>query len=92
MRVPDQWETPLAENRLLILSPFDESQKRVTVKLAERRNKFVGALSDELFVIHTQKDTETFRLAVQAMRAGKKTFTLKDEENQSLIEAGATDL
>lgn len=86
MRVLEQWRKPLAENRLLILSPFDKNQKRVTVKLAEQRNRLVAALSDQLFVIHAQRGTETFNIAVDAMRAGKKTFTLKDEENQSLIQ------
>lgn len=90
MRVPGQWKIPLAENRLLILSPFDQSQKRATVKLAEQRNRFVAALSDQLFVIHTQRGTETFSIAVDAIRVGQKTLTLKDEENQSLIEAGTT--
>lgn len=90
MRVPAQWKSPLAENRLLILSPFDERQKRTTVKLAEQRNHFVASLSDELFVIHTQRGTETFNIAVDAIRADKKTYTIKDKENQALIQSGAT--
>ena len=90
MRVPDTWKIPLAENRLLVLSPFDQSRKRTTAKLAKQRNTFVAALSDELFVIHAQQDTETFRLAVEAIRAGKKIVTIRDEENQALLQVGAS--
>lgn len=89
MRVPDNWKTALAANRLLILSPFDKNHKRMTAKLAEQRNRFVAALSDELFVIHAGSRTGTFNLAVETMRAGKRIFTIKDAENQALIEAGA---
>jgi predicted Rossmann fold nucleotide-binding protein DprA/Smf involved in DNA uptake len=61
----------------------------MTAKLAEQRNRFVAALSDELFVIHAGNRTGTFTLAVETMRVGKRIFTLKDAENQALIEAGA---
>lgn len=90
MRIPGQWKTPFAEKRLLILSPFDESLKRASVKLAEQRNHFVASLSDQLFVIHTQRGTETFNIAVDAIKTGKKTYTIQDKENQALIQAGAT--
>ena len=89
MRVPDNWKIALAANRLLILSPFEKNHKRMTAKLAEQRNRFVAALSDELFVIHAGNRTGTFTLAVETMRVGKRIFTLKDAENQALIEAGA---
>ncbi len=89
MRVPDNWKTALAANRLLILSPFEKNHKRMTAKLAEQRNRFVAALSDELFIIHAGSRTGTFNLAVETMRAGKRIFTIKDAENQVLIEAGA---
>ena len=89
MRIPSDWKTALAANRLLILSPFEKSHKRVTARLAEQRNQFVAALSDELFVIHAGYRTGTFDLAVENMKSGKKIFTIEDAENQALIEAGA---
>lgn len=36
--------------RLLIISPFENNIKRVTVKTAERRNKFMIELADEVVI------------------------------------------
>ena len=89
MRTPDAWKKPLAENRLLVVSPFEESRKRVTAKLANQRNDFVAALSDEIFIINAGIGTGTFDLAVKAIKAGKKTYTINDTENKELIRMGA---
>ncbi len=89
MRIPGEWEKSLAENRLLIVSLFDKSHKRVTARLANQRNNFVAALSDEIFVIHAKSGARTFSLAVEAIKAGKKTYTINDTENKDLIRAGA---
>jgi len=55
MRIPSEWKTSLAEGRLLILSPFAEKQRRVTVNLARKRNELVAALADEVFVAHKEE-------------------------------------
>ena len=89
MRIPDVWKKPLSENRLLIVSPFEESHKRVTAKLANQRNDFAATLSDEIFIIHAASDAGTFDLAVKAIKAGKKTYTINDTGNRELIRAGA---
>ncbi len=65
MRFPSNWQTALAGNRLLILSPFDKNQTRVTSKLADQRNHLVAAISDELFINHAKSGTGTFNLAVE---------------------------
>jgi len=41
---------PLEEGRILIISPFDKSVKRVTEKTAEIRNKMMIELSDNITV------------------------------------------
>ncbi len=89
MRMPDAWKKPLAENRLLVVSPFAGSHKRVTAKLADQRNDFVAALSDEIFIIFAGTYTGTFDLAVRAIKAGKKTYTINNTENRELIRMGA---
>ena len=48
---PD-WKKPLAAGRLLILSAFNTTESRVTTALASRRNEFVAALADEVFIPH----------------------------------------
>ncbi len=51
-RVPPEWKTPLAAGRLLVLSTFVATANRVTTELAGRRNAFVAALADEVFIAH----------------------------------------
>lgn len=47
-----EWQKPLADCRLLILSCFNEGERRVTAELATRRNEFVAALADEVWFAH----------------------------------------
>ena len=51
-RVPPEWQQPLAAGRLLVLSPFTARENRVTADLATRRNEFVAALANEVFIVH----------------------------------------
>ena len=89
MRMPDAWKKPLAEKRLLVVSPFAKSHKRVTEKLANQRNDFVAALSDEIFIIHAASSSGTFDIAMRAIKTGKKAYTINAMENSDLIRAGA---
>jgi predicted Rossmann fold nucleotide-binding protein DprA/Smf involved in DNA uptake len=51
-RVPPDWKKPLTTGRLLILSAFTATANRITAELASRRNEFVAALADEVFIAH----------------------------------------
>jgi hypothetical protein len=52
MRPPAGWKEPLADNRLLVLSQFPASERRVTKDLAVRRNQLAAALADEVVFAH----------------------------------------
>jgi predicted Rossmann fold nucleotide-binding protein DprA/Smf involved in DNA uptake len=52
MRPPTDWKKPLADNRMLVLSMFPASERRVTKDLAVERNRFVAALADEVVFAH----------------------------------------
>jgi predicted Rossmann fold nucleotide-binding protein DprA/Smf involved in DNA uptake len=52
-RVPADWKKSLAAGRLLILSAFAPTANRATAELGYRRNEFVAALADEVFIAHT---------------------------------------
>jgi len=52
-RLPAQWAIAVASGRMLILSAFATTATRVTAELAARRNEFVAALADEVFIAHT---------------------------------------
>ena len=49
-RVPPDWKKPLAAGCLLVISAFAATASRVTADLASRRNEFVAALADEVFI------------------------------------------
>lgn len=49
-RVEAELKKPLAEDRLLIISPFEESVKQVSTKTSQIRNKLMIALADSITV------------------------------------------
>jgi hypothetical protein len=70
---------PLAAGRLLLLSPFDAAERRVTAELAAYRNRFVAALAERVLFIHTAPGSRTEALA-REVRGG-----------QAGLRAGASD-
>jgi predicted Rossmann fold nucleotide-binding protein DprA/Smf involved in DNA uptake len=61
-RIPAEWQTPLADGRLLILSGFSAAEKRITTELATRRNAIVAALADEVCFAHITPGGQSERL------------------------------
>ena len=51
-RLPAQWAIAVASGRMLILSAFAATATRITAELAARRNEFVAALADEVYIAH----------------------------------------
>jgi predicted Rossmann fold nucleotide-binding protein DprA/Smf involved in DNA uptake len=51
-RLPAQWAIAVASGRMLILSAFASTAARITAELAVRRNEFVAALADEVYIAH----------------------------------------
>jgi hypothetical protein len=54
MRVPAELKGSMTDGRLLLLSPFASSDRRVTKELAVQRNRFVAALADEIVYAHVE--------------------------------------
>jgi len=42
----------MVEGRLLIISPFADGVRRSTALTAQKRNEFIGSISDESVVIY----------------------------------------
>ena len=89
MRTPRAWKDPIAQGRLLVLSPFDDAQRRGTAKLAEARNEFVADLADALLIIHAAPGSKTEDLARKVIATGKPVLTLQSPHNSNLVELGA---
>ena len=49
-KVESEFEKPLEQGRLLIISPFDKRTKRVTEQTTETRNKLMIDLADNITV------------------------------------------
>jgi hypothetical protein len=88
MRFSTVWRTPIAEGRLLILSPFGAPHHRTTANLAEQRNCFVGTLADTIVLAHAHAGSKIDRLYTWIVASGKQVFTLNLPENASLMKHG----
>lgn len=89
LRVPPAHREPLAAGRLLLLSPFAESERRITAETAERRNRFVAALAATALVAHAAAGSRTDALCREIARSGTRLLTLDDPANAHLADLGA---
>ena len=85
MRIPKSWRVPIDENRLLILSPFENKHRRPTVALAEHRNRFVEMFADKILIAYAANKSKTMRLCSEASMKGKKVYTLDNQINFKTI-------
>jgi predicted Rossmann fold nucleotide-binding protein DprA/Smf involved in DNA uptake len=88
MRPRVEYKKPIEKGRLLLLSPFKESQKRNTVETANERNRFVAALADAVFVAHASANSKMERFCHEVLKLGKPLYTFESEANSNLIEMG----
>ncbi len=87
MRIKSAWKAALSEERLLILSIF-ENQARATAALANRRNVFVAALADNICVAHAADGGKTLKFAEMLIGWGKSVFTFDTGANAALFRLG----
>ncbi len=71
LRIKPEWKRPLAERRLLILSPFPPEMKRGAARDGHRRNLFVAALADEVLIAHAAAGSKVVLLAEEIEGWGK---------------------
>ncbi len=89
MRVPPAWKAPLENGRLLVLSPLPERSRAATAELATRRNRFVAALANQIFVVHAAVGSKTEQLCRQLLKNKRRLLTFNREENRNLLDLGA---
>lgn len=89
MRVPRAWRGPLAEGRLLVLSPFGAGKRRATAELAAQRNGFVASMADAVFVAHAAAGGATEGFCWIVAGWGKALLTLDDPANANVLAMGA---
>ena len=89
MRLPREWRAPLAEGRLLLLSPFAEGPRRATAELALARNLFLAALAGAVLIAHARPGGRTERFAAAVVAWGLPLLTLESPHNGNLVALGA---
>lgn len=92
MRIPKLWKAPLADGRLLVISPFVDHRPRVTMELAEQRNRFVSRLADEVFIAHAAAGSKTLAFCEDLIKQKKPIVTVDRSENASLLKLGVESL
>jgi len=88
-RLPREWQKAIKAGRMLLLSPFDEKQKRATSELAVERNRFVASIADAVLIVYAHPGSKTEALCCETLASGKRVYTFNDPANQHLIEMGA---
>lgn len=84
-----KFRKPLEDGRLLLLSPFDDDERRVTAELAATRNRFVAALAERVLFIHAAPGGRTEALAREVIGWGKPAYALAHPANANLMDLGA---
>jgi predicted Rossmann fold nucleotide-binding protein DprA/Smf involved in DNA uptake len=85
-------QAAIAHQRLLILSTFPPSQKRMTAALAQRRNQFVTALADALLILHAKPGSKTEALVKTAIAWEKPCWTMPHPSHDHLLQLGVRSL
>lgn len=70
-KIEPEFQKAIEQNRLLIITPFDKSVKRVTEKTARTRNQLMTDLADKITVGYVSKDGQLEELLKQT----NKTIT-----------------
>ena len=81
MRVPTEWRDALAAGRLLILSPFEAKNRRITAETAQYRNRFIAALADRILIPHAAPGSKTEAFARKVEGRGKRITGLDHLQN-----------
>jgi predicted Rossmann fold nucleotide-binding protein DprA/Smf involved in DNA uptake len=92
LRLPTPWRTALENESLLLLSPFEEEQKRSTTTRALARNEFIAALADVLCITHATPGGKSESFCHELCTEGKPIFALDTVENTNLFNLGAEPL
>jgi predicted Rossmann fold nucleotide-binding protein DprA/Smf involved in DNA uptake len=84
-----EWQEAINTGRMLLLSPFSDRQKRVTVELATQRNRFAAEVSEEVLMLYAAPSSKTEALGLELLSTGKRVYTFQSGNDSKLISYGA---
>jgi predicted Rossmann fold nucleotide-binding protein DprA/Smf involved in DNA uptake len=79
MRVSKQWDELITNEKMLLLSPFERGQNRITERSSVRRNLFVAALAEKVWIPHVSPESKTEKLT-QKIEGWGTLIDLMDEK------------
>lgn len=88
-RIPLEFQRPVADGRMLLLSPFGGNRNRATSETSQERNRLVARLADVVFVPYAAEGGKTEALCQQILANGASVLTLVGEHSQRLLDSGA---
>lgn len=83
-RVPTDLKPSIEAGSLLLISPFPDSERRVTAELAEARNRHILTMIDTILIAHAAPGGKTFELAAAAKERGLKLLNFASNYNSHL--------
>ena len=89
MRIRAEHRQSHEQGRLLFLSPFWDKPHRTTAQSALRRNYFVAALANQIFVAHAEPEGKTEQFCHDILKWKKPVLTLSSDANAHLLAMGA---
>ena len=89
MKIKKEFNRPIKEGRMLLLSPFDKQYYRISAQRSEFRNQFVSAIADKILIPYAAPDSKTEKLCRELIEKGKTILTFDGEHNRNLLELGA---
>lgn len=71
-RLEPELKKALDENRLLIITPFKDNIKRATQQTANKRNRLMAELADEILIAYASKGGNIEKLVSDLAKSGKR--------------------
>ena len=75
-------------NRLLFISPFKNTDRRITKELSLKRNLFITQIADEIVIAHASKEGSLEKIIKELQNSKKIKKTFSSSHNQNLIDSG----
>ncbi len=88
-RLPKEYAGPIADGRLLMVSPFGERIKRARQDIVLSRNEFVVALADQVFVAYAAPGGKIETFCKKVLGWSKPLLTFDSPSNSFLLAFGA---
>lgn len=90
LRLPKQWQLAIKKGTMLIVSPFTNQTRRITVQSARKRNLVVIGLADKVWIPYAAPGSNTMAIAEKSTSMNVPILTFKGGENAVLITLGET--